>query len=204
MNFEQNNSLSFLDVKITLGSKGFSTSFFRNAKFSGVFTNLESLILGSYKTGLIFKLLLCCFTICSDMQSFHLEVDQLWQIFKCKNYPITLIDQCVKTLLNKIFVPKRTLITVPIKDILIVLHFLGQFSLNLRSRLYNCFNKTLLQCNIKVIFQSKNCLSNPFQFKDSIPKDFVPILFTNFWVVIATLLITVKLNVTSMLSLENI
>ena len=30
----------------------------------------------------------------------------------------------------------------------------------------------LFQCNIKVIFQSKNRLSNLFQFKDSIPKEF--------------------------------
>ena len=30
----------------------------------------------------------------------------------------------------------------------------------------------LLQCNIKVIFQSKNRLSNLFQFNDSIPKEF--------------------------------
>ena len=66
---------------------------------------------------------------------------------------------------------KRILITVPKKDVLIILPFLGQFSLNLRSRLYNCFNKTLPQCNIKVIFQSKNLLSNLFQFKRSIPKE---------------------------------
>ena len=61
--------------------------------------------------------------------------------------------------------------TVPKKDILIVLPFLGQFSLNLRSRLYNWFNKTLPQCNIKVIFQSKNRLTNLFRFKNSIPKE---------------------------------
>ena len=105
------------------------------------------------------------------MQSFHVEVEQLRQIFKCNNYPVALINQCVKTFLNKIYVPKRILITVPKKDVLIVLPFLGQFSLNLRSRLYNCFNKTLPQCNIKVIFQSKNHLSNLFRFKGSIPKE---------------------------------
>ena len=59
------------------------------------------------------------------MQSFHLEVDQLQQIFKCNNYPVTLTDQCVETFLNKIFVPKRTLITAPKKDILIVLLILA-------------------------------------------------------------------------------
>ena len=72
---------------------------------------------------------------------------------------------------KRIYVPKRILITVPKKDVLIVPRFLGQFSLNLRSRLYNCFNKTLPQCNIRVIFQSKNRLSNLFRFRDSIPKE---------------------------------
>ena len=50
------------------------------------------------------------------MQRVHLEVDQLPQIFKCNNYHVTLIDHYVKTFLNKIFVPKRTLITVTKKD----------------------------------------------------------------------------------------
>ena len=49
------------------------------------------------------------------MQSFHLEVEQQLQIFKCNNYPVGLIDQCVKTFLNKIYVPKGILITVPKK-----------------------------------------------------------------------------------------
>ena len=42
------------------------------------------------------------------------------------------------------------------------------FSLNLRKRLYKLVNKSLPQCNIKVIFQSKKRLSSFFKFKDSI------------------------------------
>ena len=54
--FQQNNIFSFLDVKITRGSKG----------FSGVFTNFDSFIFESCKTDLIiFTLLFHCFTICS-------------------------------------------------------------------------------------------------------------------------------------------
>ena len=90
--FEQNNSFSFLDVKITRVSNGFSTAFFRKATFSGVFTNFDSFVFEPYKTDLIFTLLFGCFTICSDLQSFHLEVEQLRQIFKCNNYPVGLID----------------------------------------------------------------------------------------------------------------
>ena len=73
--------------------------------------------------------------------------------------------------LNKIYMPTRIFITLLKNYVSIVLLFLGQLSLNLRSRLYNCFNKTLPQCNIKVIFKSKNRLSNLSQFKDSITKE---------------------------------
>ena len=72
-----------------------------------VFIYFHSFFFESYKTDLIFTLLFRCFTICSDMQSFHLEVEQLRQIFKCNNYPVGLIDQYLKTFLNKIYVPKR-------------------------------------------------------------------------------------------------
>ena len=61
----------------------------------------------------------------------------------------------------------------------------------------------LPQCNIKVIFQSKNCLSKLFRLKKAFPKNFVSTLFTYFCVVIATLLITVKLNAPSLLGPEN-
>ena len=87
--FEQINSL-FLDVKISGRSKGFSTSVFRKATFSGVFTNFGIFI------DLIFTLLFLCLTISSDMQNYYLEVQQLRQIFKGNNYLVTLIDQCVK------------------------------------------------------------------------------------------------------------
>ena len=92
----EQNSFSFLDVKITHRSNRFSTSVFRKATFSGVFTNFDSFIFESYKTDLIFTLLFRCFTTCSDMQSFHLEVEQLRHIFKCNDYPVGLMGQCVK------------------------------------------------------------------------------------------------------------
>ena len=66
------------------------------------------------------------------------------------------------------------------------------------------FKKTLPQCKIKVIFQSKKRLSNLFRFKDSIPKELCSYFVYIFCVVIAALLITVKLNTTSILGLENI
>ena len=52
---------------------------------------------------------------------------------------------------------------------IVVLPFLGTFSLNLRKGLYKLFSKSLPQYNIKDIFQYKNRLSSLFKFKDSVP-----------------------------------
>ena len=71
--------------------------------------------------------------------------------------------------MDKLYVPKQIVLTVPKKELLVVLPFLGTFSLNLRKRLYKAVSKSLPQCNIIVIFQSKNRLISLFKFKGSIP-----------------------------------
>ena len=150
-------------------NKRFVTSIFRKATFSGVFTNYDSFISDTYKIGLVHILLFRFFKICSSMENFHIEVELLRSIFKCNNYPVNIIDQCIKKFFDKLYVPKQIVPTVPKKELLVVLPYLGTFSLNLRKRLYKSVSKSLPQCNIKVIFQSKNRLSSFFKFKDSIP-----------------------------------
>ena len=71
--------------------------------------------------------------------------------------------------LDKLYVPKQIVSTVSKRELLVVIPFLGTFSLNLRKRLYKSVSKSLPQCNIKVIFQSKNRFSSLFKFRDSIP-----------------------------------
>ena len=103
------------------------------------------------------------------MENFHIKVEHLRSIFKCNNYSVNIIDQCIKKFLDTLHVAKQIVLTVPKKELLVVLPFLGTFSLNLRKRLYKAVSKSLPRCNIKVIFQSKNRLSSLFNFKDSIP-----------------------------------
>ena len=53
---EVNNSISFLDFKISRVNNSFSTNIYHKVTFSGVFTNFESFIPISYKSNLIFTL----------------------------------------------------------------------------------------------------------------------------------------------------
>ena len=94
---EDSNNFSILDVKITRNNKWFIISIFRKATFSGVCSNYDSFILNTYKIGLVHTLPFRFFKICPSMETFHIEVEHLRRIFKCSNYPVNIIDQCIKS-----------------------------------------------------------------------------------------------------------
>ena len=52
--FEENDSFSFLDVKITRTKNQLVASVFRKAAFSGVFTNFKGFMPVAYKFGLVY------------------------------------------------------------------------------------------------------------------------------------------------------
>ena len=81
------------------------------------------------------------------------------------------IEQCIRIFLQKLYVPKRIVLTVPKKELLLVLPFLGKFSSNLKHRVISCFKSSLPQCKTKIIFKSTNRLSSLFSYKDILPKD---------------------------------
>ena len=91
----------------------FVTFIFRKATFSGVFTNYDSFISDTCKIGLVHTLLFRFFKICSSMENFHIEVELLRSIFKCNNYPVNIIGQCIKKFFDKSYAPKQIVSTVP-------------------------------------------------------------------------------------------
>ena len=115
------NNFSFLDVKITSKNKRSVTAIFCKATFSGVFTNYNSFIFDTYKIGLVHTLLFRFFKICSSMENFHIEVKLLRNIFKCNNYLLNIIDQCIKKFWDKLYVPKQIVPTVPKRELVVVL-----------------------------------------------------------------------------------
>ena len=81
------------------------------------------------------------FIICSSMENFQIEIELLRSIFKSNNYPVNITDQCFKKFLDKLSVPKQIVPTVPKREVLVVLPYLGTFPLNLRKRLYKSVSK---------------------------------------------------------------
>ena len=86
------------------------------------------------------------------MENLHIEVELLRSNFKCNDYLVNIINQCIKKFLDNLYLPKQILPEVLKRELLVVLPYLGTFSLNLRKRLYKLVSNSLLQYNIKVIF----------------------------------------------------
>ena len=77
---ENDNSFSFLNIKITRHNQQFKRSAYRKPTFRGVFTHYESYVDQTYDKTLNDTSLFRCFSICSDYTSFHLEVENLRDI----------------------------------------------------------------------------------------------------------------------------
>ena len=98
---EENNSLSFLDIKIFRDSLKFQTSVDRKPTFSGVLTNFESVLPISYKYNVVSTLLHRGFIICSSSRTLHFEILKLKQIFRSNGYPKNFVDRCIKMYLDR-------------------------------------------------------------------------------------------------------
>ena len=146
---ENDSSFLFLDIKITCQSQQFKTSVYRKPTFRDVFPHYESNLDQTYKKSLIDTFLFCCFSVCSDYTSFHLEVENLREILKKNSYPSGIIEQFIRSFLNKLHVPKKVIPTVPKRELFIVLPYLGTLSFNLKQKLRACFKNSLPQCNTK-------------------------------------------------------
>ena len=166
---ENEGRISFLDVNIFREKGKFVTNVYRKKTFSGVYTNFDSFILETYKTGLVKSLLFRCLNLCSDFVKFHHETSILKGILYKNSYPSDFVDKCIKEFLDRVLTRKVAASTVPKKDFMIVLPYLGKLSLQIRTRINRVMRNKLPHCSLRIVFQTKCKLINFFTFKDKIP-----------------------------------
>ena len=167
---ENENSISFLDIKITRDNNKFMTSVYHQLTFSGVFTNFGSFIPKSYKYNLLFTLLHRASKLCSNFERFHQEIDKIKTIFENNGYPKSFVDFCIKKYFDKVFIKKKVVLNALKKELICVLPFLGKKSMQLRTCLVNSIESNLKFCKLKVIFQSPCKVNSLFCYKDSLQK----------------------------------
>ena len=166
---EAEGKLAFLDVLVTRIGNAFCTSLYRKPTFSGLYSHYKSYLPDTYKKGLVYTLLHRAHVLCSSWDKFHEEVVFLKEIFVKNAFPIHFVDKCVKTFLDKVFIPKKVDKSVPKKEVNVCLPFLGKQSLELKDKILRFSSKYFSDCRIKVIFKCNNRLKNFLMFKDRIP-----------------------------------
>ena len=87
------------------------------------------------------------------MPKFHQEICKIKDIFIKNGYSERFIDKCVKTFLNKVFIPKRIIQTAEKKQVTIVLLYIGMISTELKVKLHETFKQLLPGCDLRVIFK---------------------------------------------------
>ena len=160
----------FWTLKLPVITNNLKHLFIEN-QLSVVYLRTMKVIWIKHKKSLIDTLLFRCFSICSDYTLFNLEVEHFRKIFKNNSYPSGIIEQSIRSFLNKLHVLKKVIPTVPKKELFIILPYLGTLSSTLKIEIRTCFKNSLPQCNIKIILQSANRLSSLFLLKDVIPKE---------------------------------
>ena len=170
---EKNGKLSFLDIEVSREKGKFVMNFYRKPTFSGVYTHFESFLPTIYKFDMVYTLAYRCFKICSDWTKFHEELSFLKQVFLKSAYPLSFIDNSFKTFVDKLFIERRQLMTVEKKTLFLSLPYLGETSLQTRTKLRKSIKGLLNSCKLQIVFKRQRKLSNAFCFKDRLPSDLV-------------------------------
>ena len=169
---EKNNELPFLDVNVMRSENTFITGVYRKSTFSGLYSNYRSLIPDDYKFGLIITLLYRSFELVCDYKMLDHEITLLKSILSKNQYPQKFVDRVIYSFLNKKFLPSKTYLTVPKKKIRIILPYLGNTSIKIRTKLKQMLKK-LPGCQLEIIFQCNFRIGNMFRFKDRFPDSIV-------------------------------
>ena len=116
---ENDGRLFFLEINIYREKGKFVTNVYWKKTFSGVLTNFSSFIPETYKTDLIKSLLFRCFSLCSDFENFHNEINISKGILCKYSYPRDFADKCIKNFWT-VLSPKIVASTVYKKDFMIL------------------------------------------------------------------------------------
>ena len=177
---------TFLDVNLFCEKIKFVTSVYRKKIFSGVYTNFNCFIPKIFKTGLIKWLLFRCFSLCLDFVKLHHEMKTLKNIL-CKNsYPCDYVDEYINKILHRVLTLKVVVSTVPKKDLMTVLPYLGKPSLQVRTRINRAIKKKPPLLQFRTAIQTEWKLVNFFT-KLKFLFSYLLALFTNLSVVAAML-----------------
>ena len=83
------------------------------------------------------------------------------------------MDKCFKMVINKLVIKRPQVTKVEKKTLILSLPYLGDISLQTKTKLRKSFKRILNCCKLQIVFKGQRKLANVFQFKDRLPFDLV-------------------------------
>ena len=158
--------MSLLNVNMFRENGKFVTNLYRKEIFTGVYINIFSFMPLEHKFELVYTLLHRCFCLVCGMSKFHFEIEKLNEILLSNEYYNKFIYKCILKFMNKLYIKNSVMLTVPEKQLYLLLPFMGKMSALVKSGLARSFRKSLPFCKVKTVFKTSNRLKNYFSFKD--------------------------------------
>jgi hypothetical protein len=145
---ESTSTLPFLDISISRKNGVFETSVYRKPTFTCLFTNFRSFIPFQYKRSLVSSLIHRFFSLCSNYENFHAQLELYRQILNKNCYPTRLFDRCVRTFLENVSQPKPAVHSAPKKVLYFSLPYTGAHSLQIRTQISRLCSSAFPHLNI--------------------------------------------------------
>ena len=166
MELEENREIPFLDVCIRRDHNTFSTTIHHKKTFTGLYTKWDSFTPRKYKVNLIRTLTYRCLRICSKSTILQSALSDLKNSLLQNGYPRGVINYNVNDLLHKHKdKPSQPTLTVPKKDVTLVLPYLGLHSDVITRRLKSCVNNVMVSSTSGLFFRTLAELSLSFLIK---------------------------------------
>ena len=166
---EQDRSLPFLDIKITMNDNRFITEVYRKPTFTGLGTSYFSNDNLIFKVNAIKTMLFRAFNISSSYTLFHNEVTFLKDFFHNNGFPTFLFQKYLKSFLNSIFNPKPVHLIAPKLKMYIPIPYIGYLTEKMKTEIMKILQVRFPQLNINLISSNKNSISNIFKHKEQLP-----------------------------------
>ena len=163
----------------------FSTSLYRKKTFTGLYTDFSSLAPTKYKINLVRVLIYRAFHICSSYHNFHEEIVRIKKILSDNCFPKSLIDRIIKNFLDRQFGPGSLIKPDNKIPLLFCILFLGQHSLQIKTRLNRIIKQCYPNIQLKVIFRSPKRIGSLFHLKTAFLLLCAHLSFTSFSVLAA-------------------
>ena len=161
--------MSFLDILIKNEGNRFSTLVYRKRTSIGLFTQFNSFTPINYKIGLVRCLIFRAFKISSSYIIFHNKLEKIKILLQKNMYPKSVIDNQIKTFLDKQFTVDSGTTSEKQKTLHYSLPYIGHFSHVTKNKLKHICESFCKGIDISIAFSPLK-LSSFFSCKDTLPK----------------------------------